>query len=389
MVGRSVNSRQQARYGWHFFFLRRVAAAYVANSVDSRRLAKTIKPGTMQIFHSSKHKLRDAETELHGGRLVKPFEAPFRMELVLDALNRQGFTNISEPGEFGMETARRVHDAGYLDFLASAWRRWRELGFDGEAIPVCFPARRMRHDYPPRDMEGALGYYSFSADTSITEGSWPAAISSMECAMAGASALAEGERAAFALCRPPGHHASIDQFGGYCFLNNAAVAAQCLLDRGAHRIGLVDIDFHHGNGTQDIFYRRDDVFFASVHGDPLDAFPHFLGHADETGEGEGENANVNFPLPPGTGFDKWSEALKEALDRCLRHGVEVLVVSLGVDAYESDPISFFRLANDDFSRAGAMIGRAGLPTLFCMEGGYGVAEIGLNTAKVLSGFEKR
>ena len=239
----------------------------------------------MRIFHSHRHKLRDAATELHGGQLVRPFEAPFRVDLILEALHDQGFGRVEEPEMATSAMAASVHDEAYLDFLATAWNSWRKLGFQGEAIGVCFPARRMRKNRPPRDVEGALGYYGFTADTSITEGTFEAAIASMSCALSAAKAVRDGTGSAFALCRPPGHHASKDQYGGYCFLNNAAVAAQTLIEGGLDRVAIVDIDFHHGNGTQDIFYERSDVLFISIHGDPLDAFPHFLGFADEKGGG--------------------------------------------------------------------------------------------------------
>jgi acetoin utilization deacetylase AcuC-like enzyme len=176
-------------------------------------------------------------------------------------------------------------------------------------------------------------------------------------------------------------------YGGYCFLNNAAIAAQAFLDGGAHRVAILDVDFHHGNGTQEIFYSRQDVLFLSLHGDPLDAFPFFLGGADETGAGAGEGYNVNYPLPDGTAFDQWSAALEDACRRIGRYRPDALVVSLGVDTFKDDPISTFKLESEDFRRYGARIAGMGLPTLFVMEGGYAVAAIGVNTVNVLTGFE--
>lgn len=341
----------------------------------------------MQVIYSEKHALRDAKTELHGGQLVPPFEAPFRAEWILDAVRKQGHGEVISPDPFDLSAARKLHDADYLAFMATIWERWVAEGYKGEAIPACFPARRMQANRPPRDIDGALGYYSFAAETAISAGTWEAAIASMQVAMTGAKHVLETGKPAFALCRPPGHHASIDQYGGYCFINNAGAAAQYWRDNGMRKTAILDVDFHHGNGTQDIFYKRGDVFFASIHGDPLDAFPHFLGFADETGEGEGEGSTVNYPLPPGTLYGKWKEALKDALQRIVDFGAEGLIISLGVDTFEKDPISFFRLSSDDFLRYGEEIAKAGLPSLFCMEGGYGVKEIGLNTANVLTGFE--
>lgn len=340
----------------------------------------------MRIFYSEKHKLRDARTELSGGLLVPPFEAPFRLDLILAACAVQGHGAPEEPVTHGLGVALQVHDAGYVGFLETAWARWTADGYEGEAIPSCFPARRMAQRVP-KDIEAALGYYAFAAETSISEGTWEAAVASMDCALSGAEALMAGERCAFAACRPPGHHAALDLFGGYSFLNDAAIAAQALRNAGASRVAVLDIDFHHGNGTQDIYYARNDVMFVSLHGEPQDAFPHFLGYADETGAGAGEGFNLNLPMGRWTGFGEWSAALKVGLDSIMGFGAEALVVSLGVDAFERDPISFFKLTSEDFARTGQLITGASLPTLFCMEGGYGVEEIGLNVANVLSGFE--
>jgi acetoin utilization deacetylase AcuC-like enzyme len=208
-----------------------------------------------------------------------------------------------------------------------------------------------------------------------------------DVALTGAQRLGAGAPGAFALCRPPGHHAARDLFAGYCFLNNAAIAAQSLRDLGAARVAVLDVDFHHGNGTQDIFYERPDVLYASLHGDPAQAFPYFLGYADEAGRGPGEGFNLNLPMPRGTIFATWRAALELALARIRAYGAEALVVSLGVDTFIADPISFFRLESPDFTTYGRMIGECGLPTLFVLEGGYAVAEIGINTVNVLSGFE--
>jgi acetoin utilization deacetylase AcuC-like enzyme len=340
----------------------------------------------MHVIYSEDHKLRDAKTELHGGQLVTPFEGPFRAEWILEAVTKAGFSDVVAPQRFGLETALRVHDAGYLDFLSKAWDLWKATGAEGEAIPTSFPVRRSSRRVP-RDIEALLGYYANAAETAITCGTYEAAIASMQCALTGADRLNEGHRFAFSLCRPPGHHAGIDLFGGYCFINNAAVAAQRLLDLGAKKVAILDVDFHHGNGTQDITYNRGDIFFASLHGDPSDAFPYFWGYADETGEGEGEGCNANYPLPRGTLFSEWAAALKDSLARIKTSGAEAIVVSLGVDTFERDPISFFKLTSEDFIRMGNLIAGAGLPVLTCMEGGYGVPEIGLNVANVLMGLE--
>lgn len=342
----------------------------------------------MRVFYSEDHKLRDAKTELHGGLLVKPFEGPFRAEWILEAVQKAGFTDVAAPQSHGLETALKVHDAGYLEFLRTCWQRWAAAGFEGEAIPTAFPCRRSRQRVP-NHIDGAVGYYANSVETALTDGTYAAAISSMNVAISGADWVQGGHRFAFSLCRPPGHHAGIDLYGGYCFINNAAVAAQRLLDNGAGKVAILDVDFHHGNGTQDIFYHRGDVFFASLHGNPADAFPYFLGYADETGEGEGAGCNANYPMPSGTPWDVWSTALADALKRIHDFGAEVIVVSLGVDTFEQDPISFFKLKSANYITMGKMIADSGLPILTVMEGGYGVPEIGLNVANVLIGLEGR
>ncbi len=340
----------------------------------------------MRVIYSEDHKLRDAKTELHDGQLVTPFEAPFRAEWILAAVKEAGFVDVVAPEAHGLETARKVHDPAYLDFLGVVWERWVAAGYKGEAISNSFPVRRTSQRIP-ENIVGLIGHYANAADTSITKGSYEAAIASMRCALTGADWLHAGNRFAFALCRPPGHHAGFDLFGGYCFINNAGVAAQRLREHGAAKVAVLDVDFHHGNGTQDIFYKRGDVFTASLHGDPIHAFPYFLGHAEEEGEGDGLGTNRNYPLPRSTPWEVWSAALDDALSRIKAFGAEAIVLSLGVDTFERDPISFFKLASEDFIRMGARIAAAGLPVLVCMEGGYGVPEIGLNVANVLKGLE--
>jgi acetoin utilization deacetylase AcuC-like enzyme len=294
---------------------------------------------------------------------------------------------VLEPDDFGMEPILKIHDASFVEFLQNAWDEWAREGLNGEAIPTCWPARRMSQRVP-NHIDGKLGYYALAGETSISPGTWEAAYSSAQVGLTGARLLSDGEQVAFALCRPPGHHAAFDLYGGYCFLNNAAIATRHLLSNGAKRIAIVDVDFHHGNGTQDIFYDRGDVLFASLHGDPLDAFPHFLGYADETGTGNGAGLNHNYPMKPGTKFGPWREALKDALEKVKTFKPDAMVVSLGVDTFESDPISFFKLTSEDFITYGQDLAQVNLPTLFVLEGGYDIAEIGINAVNVLKGFER-
>jgi len=339
----------------------------------------------MKIVRSEDHKLHFPKGELEGGLFVRPYECPERWDFIIAALTRVGLTDFADPAPLDMAPVHRVHDAEYVEFLETAWPEWVEAGFKGEIIPTMYPARRMRQRRPDF-IEGKAGYHALAVETAITEGTWKAVTSSAAVAQTAQQAVSDGAPSAFALCRPPGHHAAIDLYGGYCFLNNAAIAAQGMRDAGAERVAILDIDFHHGNGTQDIFYERNDVLFVSLHGQPEDAFPHFLGYADETGTGPGEGYNANYPMPPGTPFEVWGDALNKSLERITEFGAEAVTISLGVDAYENDPISFFKLSSEDFSTCGARIAALKRPTLFVMEGGYAVEEIGTNTANVLTGF---
>ena len=338
----------------------------------------------MKIFHTSKHVLHHPKAELHRGEMVPPHEAPHRMKLLTDGLNRAGFQEFLKPSPHDLSAITAVHSEAYIHFLKSAWQRWQDAGYGGDVLPMSYPANPRRAN-PPLDIDGAAGYFCSSSDTVITETSWEALEAIANCALSAAAETAGGG-SAFAFVRPPGHHAGAAYMSGYCLLNTTAIAAQHLRNKGAARVAVLDVDFHHGNGTQDIFYARDDVFFASLHGHPDHHFPYFWGHADEIGEGTGEGFSANYPLAPGTAYDVWSPAMEAAIKRIQDFGAEALVVSLGVDTYEKDPISSFKLTTPDYARMGERIAEMGLPSCFIMEGGYGVPEIGDNTANVLTGF---
>jgi acetoin utilization deacetylase AcuC-like enzyme len=236
-------------------------------------------------------------------------------------------------------------------------------------------------------IDGKLSYYAIDAGTPITAGTWRAVKGAVDVALTGVKLVNNGEKAVFSLCRPPGHHAGSDFYGGYCFLNNAAIAAQAFRDLGAKRVAVLDVDYHHGNGTQEIFYNRADVLTISIHADPLQEFPYFLGFADETGKGKGEGYHMNLPLRWGSKWDKYEEALAKAMKTLKKYSPEVVVVSLGLDTFKEDPISKFKLEHEDYLRMGEMIAGAKKPTLFVFEGGYAVDALGINTVNVLTGFE--
>ncbi len=339
----------------------------------------------MKIIRSNKHRLHFPKGELYGGELVRPFECPERWDYVVERLIERGYTKFIEAGDIDIDLVQRVHTPDFLEFLQTAWNQWNELGMNGDALPSVIPARRMHNNRCPTHIDGKLGFYCMAIETAITSGTWEAAQSAGACAI-DAQRLVKVNEPAFALCRPPGHHAGSDLYGGYCFLNNAAIACEGFLRDGAKRVALLDVDFHHGNGSQDIFYDSDKVFYFSIHGQPQDAFPHFLGYADETGAEAGEGYNQNYPLPPDTPFSVWNEALHDACKKISQYSPDALVVSLGVDTFKDDPISFFKLESEDFIRYGHSIGKLRIPTLFVMEGGYAVSQIGINTVNVLDGF---
>lgn len=343
----------------------------------------------MRTVYSERQRRHHGRSELTRGKLVPCYENPSRTDTVLGRLQDIGFGPVEEPAVYGEAPLARVHDAGYLDFLRTAWRDWvREHGSGIDALPMSWVAPNMHRRIVPTSIHGRLGYYSFDAGTPITDGTWEAARCAADCALTAAAIVASGEQAAFALVRPPGHHAGRAFFGGYCFVNNAAVAARSLRDGGAARVAILDVDYHHGNGTQEIFWDCDDVLFVSLHADPVQSYPYFSGHADESGEGRGEGFTLNLPLPRGTEWTAYADALSVAARRIDAFHADALVVSLGADTFEGDPISRFRLISGDFLRLGAAIASMGLPTLFVLEGGYAVAELGVNVVNVLSGFEE-
>ena len=343
----------------------------------------------MKTFFNALHARHQGQFEMFRGALVPCHEVPARADHVLAELQRRQLGEVCAPTAFGVEAITRVHSPRYLQFLEGAWDEWVALdpaNAGKDALPSVWPTRTFRTDVLPANFAARMGLFSFDAGTPLMAGTWAAARAGADCALSAAQALVEGDRAAFALSRPPGHHASADFFGGYCFLNNAALAAEHLRACGLDRVAVLDVDYHHGNGTQAIFYQRPDVFFASIHGDPRTEYPFFLGYADETGAGAGQGANFNLPLPRGSDFARWSEALETALAAIQLFGAQALVISLGVDTFAGDPISGFTLQSDDYLRMGERLARMGLPTVLVFEGGYAVAEVGVNAVNVVQAF---
>ena len=341
----------------------------------------------MKTIFSKKHIRQNSKSELAGGLLIQPYERPERMEYILHEINSRKLGEVLKPQEIDLKIVKKVHDSNYVEFLEQAWIEWKNEGYQGEAIPTVWPSRSMNSKQIPNHIEGKLGYYCLANETSISQGSIDGAYEAVKVVLT-ATDMLKDEKSLFALCRPPGHHASKDQYGGYCFFNNIAIAAEKLIQEGAKKIFIIDIDFHHGNGTQEIFYKRSDVYFASLHGDPMDAFPHFLGHADEKGIGDGYGYNINYHMPKNTTYDDWKKNLNKVISEVRIFNPDFLLISLGVDTFQNDPISFFNLKSNDFFDVGRIISSLNLPTLFVMEGGYAINEIGVNTVNVLKGFEE-
>jgi len=337
---------------------------------------------TMLTVYSDDHQLHRGKFELSDGELLPCFERPERADFVLESVRRASLGDIMEPDKFGLDPVRRIHSARFIEFLQEAWDLWATEGRDCDALPLNWAVRGMRQ-VEPEHIDGKLSYFSFDAGTPITSGTWRAVTSAANVALTGAAKLLGGEGCVFSLCRPPGHHASTDVYGGYCYLNNAAIAAQYLLDQDASKVAILDVDYHHGNGTQSIFYGRDDVLFVSIHGDPDQEYPYFLGRSDETGEGAGKGYNVNFPLRWQSSAKAWFDALEKGCGLIDDYAPDYVVISLGLDTYIEDPISEFRLTTEDYLKMGARIAKLGVPMLFVLEGGYAVDAIGTNAANVL------
>jgi acetoin utilization deacetylase AcuC-like enzyme len=344
----------------------------------------------MITFFSEQHVQHAPQHEFFRGERVPCFESPARARFVQQQLMARGHV-LREPGTDSRPVLALIHTSRYLAFLEGAWADWLALepgNADRQPFPSVWPVRSLRADVEPANFTARLGLYSMDNGSPLSAGTWAAAKAGADAAVSATRLLRAGEHAVFCATRPPGHHAGADFMGGYCFLNNAAVAAQALRTQGCRRVAVLDVDYHHGNGTQSLFYERADVLFVSLHGDPRTEYPFYLGHADETGRGAGEGFNLNLPLPAGSAASTWFEALDVACARIARHGADALVVSLGLDTFAGDPISTFALQADDFSRLGQRLGRLGMPTIFVLEGGYAAAELGENAVNVIEGFEQ-
>jgi acetoin utilization deacetylase AcuC-like enzyme len=388
-------------------------------------------PAGMRVVHSPVHLLHDPVFEVFSGRVGPSCESPARAEAIRVALEADPAFSLELPTEHGLAPALAVHEPGLVRFLEEAWDAWRDTGGTaagdaarsgaagdaarsgaagdaargGAAVSATesggggkaaagFMADTFLHPglrggaaaaREPVAPGGRIGYWCFDTATPITAGAWPAARAAVDVALTAADAVLAGERVAYGICRPPGHHAGRAVFGGYCYLNNAAIAAEHLVRAGAGRVGILDVDFHHGNGTQEVFWERGDVPYASLHGDPDRAYPYFTGRADETGGGKGAGATFNQPLPAGTGDAAYLAALERALNWLGGRHDGVIVVSLGIDTYGGDPICDFALTTPAYFDVGRRVAAAGARLVVLQEGGYHLGDLGENVRQWLRG----
>ena len=340
----------------------------------------------MKAVYSDAHRSHDPKFFLVRGVVRQTTEQPERAERLLAGL-KSGRHRIVPARSFGGGPAARVHSPQYLAFLAEAWSEWQALGNDAgaEMIANMHPVRQQPGSYPV-GIVGRLGWHTADTACPIGPGTYAAAVAAADVAATAAELVLEGDDSVYALCRPPGHHAFRDMAGGFCYLNNSAIAAAHLRQKH-ERVAVLDVDVHHGNGTQGIFYECADVLTISLHADPARYYPYFWGHAHECGAGPGLGANLNLPLPLGTGDDDYLAALATAVKTIKAFAPGALVVALGLDASEADPLAGLKITTDGFRRIGAVLGRIGLPTVLVQEGGYLSDILGSNLAAVLEGYE--
>jgi acetoin utilization deacetylase AcuC-like enzyme len=314
-------------------------------------------------------------------------ESPSRIISIINAITEAGLGSVSVPKDLGLNPILEVHDQDYVDFLKTIYQRNAEL--IGSAGPVYPEAFAVRHaGKKPSGVHGLKGYYAFDIYTPIVEGTWNATYWSAQCALTAAELVRDGAGVAYAACRPSGHHASRDLYGGFCFLNNAAIATKYLQQNKQTKVAILDIDFHHGNGTQAIFYSESNVLFCSLHGDPEFAFPYFTGYEDEIGAGAGEGYNHNWPLPYGTDDIHYLKTLDDAIFEIQDFHPSYLVISAGYDIGAKDPYGGFNITKSGIHEIGTHIASLSkkIPTLVIQEGGYIPELLGKYVVSFLSAF---
>ena len=347
----------------------------------------------MHIVYTDQHKAHDTEHVLIEGQPLDSFDVPARAETILEAVRSAQLGAVLSPKDHGLAPILAVHDPDYIEFLRNAYAE--SAAYFGEAGPVSAWVFAVRHAIrKPQGFMARKGYYAFGWGTPILEGTWEAAYWSAQCALTAAGLVLEGQRAAYALCRPPGHHVGADLYGGYCYLNNAAIATR-FLQGGAGRtpappavprVAILDIDYHHGNGTQIIFYSDPTVLYCSLHAHPDEEYPYYWGDAEERGIGEGEGTNRNWPLPRGTGDQAYLATLEEAIATIRGFDPAYLVLSTGLDLVEGDPQGGFSVSSEGVREIGKRIAGLDIATVLVQEGGYRLDTLGENAVALLRPF---
>ena len=350
----------------------------------------------MPVVWSENCRLHEPGGEIWIGVRTEGTEVAARVDAVRDSLIRNG-ARIVEAERYSDESLLRVHDDSLLSYLASAWEEWADAGLPEDpgqdrVVPYVFAHASLTSGRPPHLPAATWakpGYFAYDTMTLVGPGTWEAARAAVDVGLTAVDLVLGGEPTAYGCCRPPGHHAARASYGGSCYLNNAAVAAAELAERIGGPVAVLDIDAHHGNGTQELFYDRADVVVGSVHVDPgAGWFPHFLGFADETGADAGKGANVNLPLAPGSGDSEWLAGVGRLVELARSHEVQAVVVPLGVDAAADDPESPLQVTATGFREAGRQIGALGVPTVLVQEGGYDLSTLGDLVVETLLGVEE-
>ena len=344
----------------------------------------------MKVVYTPAHLRHDPHVEFETSQAHSPWEHIGRAAKIRETLEADDRFVFQSPTEWGLAPIEAVHNPGLVKFLSEGWQLYaaehpgvREVVADVYYRPAL--RDKMTPGVEPQSINGRVGYWCFETTTPLTEGTYEAARGAVDTALTTTQLVLDGERAAYGLCRPPGHHAPTDLYGGYCFFNNAAIAAHHVASTTGAKVTVLDVDYHHGNGTQQIFYDRDDVQYVSLHGDPARAYPYSVGFADETGTGRGLGHNINYPMPLRADDDQYIAALESACERIAAFGPSLLIVSLGLDTYITDPISDLAVTTDGMRRSGDVVRQLGLPTSVLQEGGYDVNALGDNVQAWLTG----
>lgn len=346
----------------------------------------------MKLFFSSQQMAHQPKQYMVNGRITDPLENPARAQTLIKALTDLGLSQ-EATGDAGLNPILAVHADHYVEFLQTAYDRFMQLPNHGpEVLPNVSAYQGADQNYATRPRPrpvgvlGQAGWYINGLSCAMMESTYVSAYASAQTAISAANALLSGEKAAFALCRPPGHHAYVDRAAGFCYFNNAAIIAQHL--RQQHeRVAIIDFDTHHGDGTQAIFYSRDDVFVGSTHTDPSNYYPHYSGYADETGAGSGLGANLNLPLAEGSGDDAFIDANRRLAAAVADHGASALVISAGWDAHHEDPLSRLTVTTAAYAEIGAIWGAAGLPTAIVQEGGYSLSAVSEAAPRFMAAYQ--